>query len=76
MSNQQTGLFELCEDSIYGGQPDFHAVVEQEFVDIFRRQMTFVAVFEQVENFEPGQCCLEPHALEILRRCHLSTCIR
>ena len=72
MADQQTGLFELGQDAVNRRQPDLHAVIEQQLVDILRRQVALVAALEQVEDLEPGQGCLEPDALQILRRLHLT----
>jgi hypothetical protein len=73
MANQQPGLFKLSEYAIDRSQPDFHAFVEQQPVNVFCREMALIAILEQVEDLEPGQRRLQPFAFQILRGCHFRT---
>lgn len=73
MADQQPGLFKLSEYAINGRQPDFHAIVKQQPVNVFCREMALFAVLEQIENLESGQSRLQPPAFQILRGFHFGT---
>ena len=73
MANQQPGLFELGKHAINGCQPDFHAIVKQQPVHVFCREMALFAVLEKIEDLEAGQRRLQPPAFQILRRFHFRT---
>ena len=67
VSFQQAGLLELGQHPINGCETDVHSVVDEDAIDILRRQMPVLRLLKEFEDLEPGVGSLQPHALEVLR---------
>ena len=69
VAHHQTGGFELGQNAIDRGQPDFFAFGEQLVEDLFRTQMArriVAAAFENFQNFEAGEGDLEARVADVL----------
>jgi len=53
VSCNKTGVFELCQHSIYGCQPNILARLYQLTVNILGSQMAFRTFLQQLEDFQP-----------------------
>lgn len=73
MPDQDAGLLKLCQYSIDRRKTNLHAFAEQNFVNVFRRQMTHIAVLEQIEDLQARQSCFQPDGLQIVRGGHDGT---
>lgn len=69
---EQAGLLKLSQYAINRGEPNVHAFVHQQTINILGRHVALAAMLKKLENFEPWQCCLEAHALKVLRIGHRS----
>ena len=70
MAYQQAGLLELGQYSIDRCQPDVLTGSQQNLVDVFRRQVPFLAVLEQAEYLQSGQGGLEAGIFEFVGLAH------
>lgn len=52
MPHQQAGLLELRQHAIHSRQPDIVASIDHYLIDVFGREMTFVAFFKQLKDFQ------------------------
>lgn len=55
MTQHQTGLFELRQNSVHGGESNVVILLQKGLVHVFRTHMPVRCVFENVQNFGPGQ---------------------
>ena len=70
MPRQESGLFELRQHTVDGGEPDIQPFVEQQPIHVLGGQMPDLAVLEQVENFQPRRRGFQPGRLEVVQRAH------
>ena len=70
VAHQQSGLLELSQHAIYGGKPDIQTIGEQLLVDVLRREVPYLALFEKVDDPQAGKGRLEAGVLEVVRRGH------
>ena len=70
LARQQSGLLELRQHPVNGGEADVDALADQRAVDVFGGEMADLARLEQLENLAPRQGGLEPDVLEALRGIH------
>ncbi len=70
MPLEQTGMLELREDAVHGGEPDVVSLRDEESIHVLGGKMPDLAALEQIENLEPRSGGLEADGLEILRRAH------
>jgi len=64
---QQARLFELREHTIDRGKTDIQVFIRQQAVHFLGCHVAFIALLEQVENFQAGQRGFETNAFEIRR---------
>ncbi|ODU26271.1 MAG: hypothetical protein ABS93_03980 [Thiobacillus sp. SCN 62-729] len=67
VAHQQTGLLELGEHAVDGGEADIMAFVGQQPIDFLCGHVTLVALLEQVEDFQARQSGFQANALEVVR---------
>jgi outer membrane protein assembly factor BamE len=70
LTGEETGLLELGEDAVDGGEADVDAFGKQRLVDVFGREVAHLAALEELEDLAPGQGGLEPAVLQALHRAH------
>ena len=70
MAFEQSGLLELGQHPVNGGEADVHVFGNEHPIDVFGRQVANRAFFEQFENLETRESGLQPHVLEALRVAH------
>ncbi len=68
---EQSGLFELGEHAIHGGQPDVLVLGKQFTIDVFGAHVALLAVLENLEDLQARQGGLQAHALQLVGRGHL-----
>lgn len=73
VTDQQAGLFKLCQDAVDRCEAGVRAVLEQHPVHVFRRKVADIAFFEQFKNTQPGQGCLEAFGFQTGRGTHART---
>jgi hypothetical protein len=71
--HQQPGLFELGEHPVHRGQAHVFSAAQQLLVNVFRAQMSILAVFEQIQHLEPRQGGFETGTLEMFWLMHIDT---
>ena len=64
-SLQQSGLFELRQNPVNGGQSDIFIDGEQLAIDIFGTHMTLPASLENIKDLEPRQRRFQAGVLQI-----------
>lgn len=70
VANQQSGLLELRQYAINGGQPDVHVLGDEQAIHFFCGQMPFFGILEQVENFKARQGGFQADAFQIAGVAH------
>lgn len=65
VAHQQAGLFKLCQYAVHRGQPDVLTFVRQKAINLFRCHVAFMALLEQIKDFQPRQGGLEAYALQV-----------
>ncbi len=73
MADKDAGLLELRQHTVDRCQPDIHAFGEQHFVNVLGGQVSDIAVFEQVENFQTGKRRLQSGVFQIVSCAHDAT---
>lgn len=63
---EQAGLLELRQHAIDGGEPDVHALADQQTIDILRGQVTLIGTLEQVQDLQARISRLEADAFQAL----------
>jgi len=69
---QQASLLELGQYAIYRCQTDIKIVAEQNLVDIFGAEVTYLGVLEDFKDFQTRQSCFQTAGFEfrwIIRSC-------
>src|SRR3954465_12461316 len=70
MPYQNSGLLELGQHPIDGGEPDVHALLPQNLVHVFRGEGADIGVLEEIEDLQPRQRSLEADGFEIVGLLH------
>ncbi|MNT53553.1 hypothetical protein D3C72_1906430 [compost metagenome] len=65
MTNQDTGLFELGQHAIDGGQTDIRIFGDQLLVHVLGRQMAILAVLEQLHDTQARAGCFQADVFEM-----------
>lgn len=65
VAHQQPRLFELREYAVDRGQPNIQVFVGKQPIYLFGSHVAFVALLEQIEDFQARQRGFETNALEI-----------
>ncbi len=58
MALEQAGLFKLRQHTVNRRQPDVGILVKQQFIDVFRRHMSFFRCLKQFKHLQARKRCL------------------
>jgi len=66
MALQDSGVFELSQNAVHGGEPDIQTLVHEHAVDVFGGKMPHLAVLEQLEDAQSRPRCLQPDGFQVV----------
>lgn len=72
-ANEYTGLDELHEHPVYGGQANVDFFIEQEAINVFCRQVLRFALMKHLQDSQPGERCPKAGLAQRLRDAGVTT---
>lgn len=66
MALQDSGVFELSQDAVHGGESDIQTLIHEHAVDVFGREVPHLALLEQLQDAQSRTRCLQPYGFQVV----------